>query len=293
MWKVQMVTHVLFKCMLENSAEQGFGSRVVKDFSKDILGKSYHLFFDNFFFTPMLASDLLTNKTYSTATVYRQTGNICLGLNNWGKQWRGDSIFCSDSDQTTVTLKLGDGSRTTVRCPESVKLYNQYMGGVDLRTYLADQLRNAYSCSRKSTYKWYTHLFWFFLEISIINAFVLMQVILRNVYTKCICLDAGKSKSYTCLQQDTKKLAHRELFRLQLAKDLISTFTAHQATGIPSHAESIGCYTERHFPMGLDMTAACIHCSSGSKCKQTKFGCGPCGNNVHLCVTCFGPFHTR
>ena len=166
------------------------------------------------------------------------------------------------------------------------------MGGIDLRTYVADQLRNAYSCSRKSTYKWYTRLFWFFLEISIINAFVLMQVILRNIYTKCICLDAGKSKSYTCLQQDTKKLAHRELFRLQLAKDLISTFTTHQATGIPSHVESIGRYTERHFPMGLDMTAACIHCSSGSKRKQTKFGCGPCGN-VHLCVTCFGPFHTR
>ena len=38
--KVQMVTHVLFKCMLENSAEQGLGSRVVKDFSEDILGKS-------------------------------------------------------------------------------------------------------------------------------------------------------------------------------------------------------------------------------------------------------------
>ena len=58
--------------------------------------------------------------------------------------------FCSDSDQTTVTRKLEDGSCTTVRYPKSIKLYNQqYMGGVDL----VDQLRNAYSCSQKSAYK--------------------------------------------------------------------------------------------------------------------------------------------
>ena len=40
--------------------------------------------------------------------------------------------FYNNSDQTTVTRKLGDGSRTVVWCPEGVKLYNQYMGGVDL-----------------------------------------------------------------------------------------------------------------------------------------------------------------
>ena len=31
----------------EDSAEQGLGSRAVKDLSRDILGKGYHLFFDN------------------------------------------------------------------------------------------------------------------------------------------------------------------------------------------------------------------------------------------------------
>lgn len=119
-------------------------------------------------------------------------------------------------------------------------------------------------------------LFWFFLETSIINAFVLMQV----------------SPNHTPARNKTqKKLAHRE-FRLQLAKDLIGTYTARQATGRPSRAESIGRYTERHFPIELDTTAACVHCSSRSKRKRTKFGCGPCGN-VHLCVTCFGPFHTH
>ena len=95
------------------------------------------------------------------------------------------------------------------------------------------------------------------------------------------------SPNHTPARNKTQKSWHTE----NLAKDLIGTFPACQATGRPSHAESIGRYTERHFPMGLDTTAACVHCSSGSICKQTKFGCGPCGN-VHLCVTCFGPFHT-
>ena len=284
----------------EGSVEKGLGSRVVKDVSKDILGKGYHLFFDNFFSSPTLACDLLKDKTYSTATVLKNRKYLPLFFkrskqlekrmergqhkSEWVLRntvhcflWKDRKLvgfvdtFCSDGDETTVTRKLGDGTRIAVRCPESVKLYNQYMGGVDL----ADQLRNAYSCSRKSAHKWYMCLFWFFLETSIINAFILMQ----------------ESPNHTPARNRTqRKLAHRE-FRLQLAKELIGTFTARQTTGRPSRAESIGRYTERHFPIELDTTAACVHCSNRSKRKRTKFGCGPCG--VHLCVICFGPFHTR
>ena len=75
----------------EGNAEQGLGSRIVKDLSKDILGKVYHLFFDNFFSTPTLASNLLTNKTYSTATVLanrKHLPHFFKGLNNWGKSMK-------------------------------------------------------------------------------------------------------------------------------------------------------------------------------------------------------------
>ena len=101
--------------------------------------------------------------------------------------------FCGDTDQTTVTHKLGDGSRIMVNCPTSVKLYNQYMGGVDL----ADQLRNTYTCSHKSAHKWYMRLFWLF----------------RNIHYKCIHFDARKSQPCNCSQLNTEKLAHKE-FRL-------------------------------------------------------------------------------
>lgn len=285
----------------EGSPEQALGSRVVKDVSKDILGKRYHLIFDNFFSSPTLASELLAQQTYCTATVLSNRKHLpaffktSRDLNKRMERgqhksalvlankvhcflWKDCKLvgfvdtFCEADDQATVTRKLGDGSSTIVRCPKSVKLYNQYMGGVDL----ADQLRNTYSCSRKSAHKWYMRLFWFLLETSIVNAFILMQESPNNT--------PARSKTQ-------KKLAHRE-FRLKLAKHLIGTYTARQIAGRPSCVEPISRFTDRHFPIELDSTATCVHCSSKHNRKRTKFGCRPCGN-VHLCVLCFGPYHTR
>ena len=68
-----------------------------------------------------------------------------------------------------------------------------------------------------------------------------------------------------------KKLAHKE-FRLQLARDLIGTYTARQTVGRPSHAEPIGRFSDRHFPIDLGSTAACVHYLTKSKCTRSKFG---------------------
>ena len=46
----------------------------------------------------------------------------------------------------TVNWKNKDGSICVVTCPESVKAYNTFMGGVDL----ADAKCKTYSCSRRS-----------------------------------------------------------------------------------------------------------------------------------------------
>ena len=55
-------------------------------------------------------------------------------------------------------------------CPLPVKLYNQYMGGVDP----ADSRRKLYSCSRKSR-RWWMCLFYFLVDVSVINSHVLTQ----------------------------------------------------------------------------------------------------------------------
>ena len=89
-------------------------------------------------------------------------------------------------------------------------------------------------------------LFWFFVKISVINAFISMQEILSHA---------------RALNKTQKKLAHRG-FRFQLAKEFTGTFTARQTTGRQSRVESIARYIERHFPKEFDSTAESVHCSN-------------------------------
>ena len=72
-------------------------------------------------------------------------------------------------DVTTVVRKQKDGSNKTYPYPLAVDLYNKYMGGVDL----ADAMRKVYSCSRKSKGEWYMRLFWFLVDTSVVNAYIL------------------------------------------------------------------------------------------------------------------------
>ena len=77
--------------------------------------------------------------------------------------------ICKDERMDVVSRRLPDGSCIDVACPLAVKLYNQNMGGVDL----ADQMRKSYACTRRSRTRWYMRLFWFFLDLAIINAYIL------------------------------------------------------------------------------------------------------------------------
>ena len=45
------------------------GARVVMDVSNDILDKGFHLYFDNYFYSPSLLLDLLARDTYCIGTV--------------------------------------------------------------------------------------------------------------------------------------------------------------------------------------------------------------------------------
>lgn len=71
------------------------------------------------------------------------------------------------NEEATVTRKEKDGSKSTITCPQSIKDYNTYMGGVDT----ADRLRALYCVDRKSP-KWWHRLFWGVLDIAFVNAYV-------------------------------------------------------------------------------------------------------------------------
>ena len=162
---------------------------------------------------------------------------------------------------------LPDGTRTQVSCPQAVKAYNENMGGVDL----ADQMRRFYTCTHKSSRRWYLRLFWFLVDLAVDNAYIL-----------------------ECCMREKTGLSRRTnlIFRKKLATELLSmhssrSHSGRQAQNVPARL------VQWHFPAKLGSDSQCVMCSRQSTRKHTRFGCKDCGN-VHLCVDpCFRLYHTK
>ena len=281
-----------------DTTEKQLGARVVKDLSKDIKGKNYFVFFDNFFASPTLLADLMDSKIYCAATVLatrkefpkfgealKRGEHIAAQVTPKNVQcfvWKDRkpvnfvNTICNYNSMGVVSRKLGDGSSIEVACPTAVKLYNQNMGGVDL----ADQLRGAYTCTRKSRTRWYMRLLWFFLDLSIVNAYILESVSPNHVPP---IAKTGRQK---------KRYRSQLAFRKQLAIELIGDHSSrgHRGRPVTVRRHSSG----QHFPDELSNTADCVVCRRmHNKRKRTKFGCVECGN-IHMCaVPCFKIHHTR
>ena len=286
-----------------NTSEKNLGARVVTDLSKDVLNKGFHLYFDNFFSSPSLLADLYTKNTYCVGTVRVNRKHFPIfgkraikGLGrgqSLSKEVLQNNVHCfvwqdkkpvafvntiSDScDFAVVRRKQSDGSTTLVRCPSAVVLYNTNMGGVDL----ADQKRKMYSASRKSKVKWYMRLFYYFLDIAVVNAHVLECESPNHIPTRRI----GKKKKFEYRTQKS--------FVIQLIEELIGSHTSRKKMGRPKIPLDSIRYSEPHYPTMYDKPSECVYCSKPSARKRSKYGCNKCGG-VHLCVyPCFEKYHTK
>ena len=65
------------------------------------------------------------------STEYRQDGNMLVILWQDTKTVSVLSTNCQPHSETPVSRKQRNGSRVDVPCPESVRLYNLFMSGVD------------------------------------------------------------------------------------------------------------------------------------------------------------------
>ena len=182
---------------------------------------------------------------------------------------------CQPDDSGTILCGTQDGSRIPVPCPQSIILYNAYMGGVDR----GDQLRGYYRCRTKSR-KFYKYIY-FLLDVAITNAFILM-------------------KNHT---SNGSKLTIKD-FRLELASQLIGEYCSRRRRGRTS-SSSICSLPLRHFPIKVDddsnpakrKRGNCAHCRQTKKRRMnTSWFCRECSE--WLCHSgdpddCFLLWHTH
>ena len=182
------------------------------------------------------------------------------------KDKKGVAFLNTVTDPTTLThvpRRNKDGTRSQVPCPEAVKLYNMYIGGVDV----FDSRRKTYSSSRKSR-KWWMRIYYFLLDTAITNAYILYKE-----------------------TPGTKKLTHQE-FILSIIEHRLA---CHNSRKLPSISQPPppDRLLSRHFPSKL---AKALHCRICPERTRTKYGCKDCYSEtpVPLCPTpCFSIYHTK
>ncbi|CAB4023379.1 Hypothetical predicted protein [Paramuricea clavata] len=287
----------------ENDAEEarGLGFKVV-----DFLGKPYyntyrHFYFDNYFSSVPLLEHLLENKTYACSTLRhnrkyfpadlkkiklkrgemrtRQNENlVCL---TWQDKRLVTILSTNVDPQPEVFGPLDERTGKRKAVPEEVRekpavisLYNKYMNGVDVN----DQYRSYYPVGAQSK-KWWKYLAWFFVNISIVNGFILQN-----------------------LQTDRRRRLKHLDFRLALARQLISTYNGYKKiSSAPSGRKKdvpVGRNVKGHsLVKSSERKRACGMCSKAGRKRasgrtfESIYKCAQC--NVNLCRerACFMEWH--
>ena len=173
------------------------------------------------------------------------------------------NTISNPNSEAQVSRRNKDGSRSQIPCTQSVKLYNTYMGGVDL----FDSRRKSYFCSRKSKKCW-LRLFYFLLDTTVVNSHILYKE--------------------TCI---TRVLTLKE-FVVALAENMMAAFSLQKRRSFTTEAPSASRLCERHFPEQIPELKQCRVCPQR---KRTTYFCSDCSsdNPIPLCLTkCFKAYHT-
>ncbi|XP_034404934.1 piggyBac transposable element-derived protein 4 [Cyclopterus lumpus] len=258
-----------------------------------LLGTGYKLYVDNFYTSPTLFTDLLQMKIWACGPVRtnrigfpktnenRLVPESARGSIRWIRkdsllfvQWRDtkDVFMCStfhtahakDSIPRRLKDAAGHWAVTDIPIPPAVKEYNRCMGGVDL----SNSLIGYYKVLHK-TMKWYKTFFYHFMDIAIVNAFLLHK-------------DVAKGNGEVPMSQ--------KAFRETLAEQLAEAGSPSTATPAPPPAP----HGPHHKPVYItgSSTAGRLKCHQCHK--KTPLKCSSC--DVALCLIptrdCYNEWHT-
>lgn len=281
-----------------DTVSQNLGGRVVMDLTNTLQGKFHRIYFDNFFSSVPLMEDLLETGRYACGTTRSNRKFLPTVLSD-NVMKRGDVDFSTRSDGVsctkwkdkraitflsnhhdaaemgTIERKEKDGTKIMIQCPLIVKEYNKHMGYVDK----ADMLKSFYEIDRKSK-KWWHRIFWHFVDVSVVNAFILYNI--RH-----------------------PKVTQLKLFRLDVANGLIGANQGQSALGrkrsatTPPNRYKTNVPKELRFDKNAHLpvkstSKRCAHCSTAKSPHRTRWMCVCC--KVGLCMesrNCFQAYHTK
>ncbi|XP_066567847.1 uncharacterized protein LOC136755273 isoform X2 [Amia ocellicauda] len=291
----------------------GLAQKVVLELVNPLEHQGYNVWLDHFYTSPRLLMELKELGCNSCGTCSPNGStlpDVFKHFTGWDHQsnrgdigWcrieRGDILALQWNDTRTVTclstfhradkscdvermVKVeGQWARKMLRQPAAIHDYNQHVGGVDK----SNERIGTYHALHKS--KWWKTLFFHFMDIAIVNSFLLFQEWRK------------KNPNVVGLQRGTK-FSHLK-FRENLCRQLAG-ITPHDRVPLYEPAIKIrqlpSTFHTQHVPGYLEKHKNCWLCyRTTKKEKKTSMACfAPACNGKPLCLvrdrSCFQVWHS-
>ena len=270
-------------------------ARVVMHLAEPYLDKGRHLFTDRYYSSIPLAKALESRNTSFTGTIVKNRTDLPDEIRWYLRLKHGEVVVFRDNSMLAVAWRAEtkknpvimlstDCSGNMVQVPRRrsgappqakpmvVHTYNQHMNGVDI----ADQHSVYYSFLRK-TVKWWRKMFFWLIETSVVNSYILHNIVL--------------------CPRKPNHLAYRRAVVESYASRYISAAPPRRRLGCSQRQHQIE--PERlngrlHLLGKSSSLHDCVVCSSRpAKRHRTPFYCKTCCDTPYMChYPCFERYHT-
>lgn len=282
---------------INGKSETSLGARVVKTLSSDLANQNYEIYFDNYFSSVDLMLSLKNKNINACGTIRRDRKFLPKRIRKdltpgeyefktsykgltW-VQWYDKKIvnfisnFHDPSILSIIQRKQKDGSYEYFSCPNVIEDYNANMGFVDK----ADRSIATYGINKRSK-KWWHRIFWHFIDVSIVNSYILYKLTFPN--RQMTLKDFRLSVVDGLLKCPDRRGRGRPKSEQKLPKNKLVISEEFRKSGA-SHMPAVLTTGYRR----------CHLCSTAEKETRTKFYCKKC--DVPLCIredgNCFEKHH--
>ena len=266
------------------------------------IGTGYHIFADRWYTTRALVDDLLLKSQYYTGTINVNRVGFPPHLKNLridhmeSKHYATNDkklIVCAFKDKKAKKPAILVSTNSKVdevvnyrgkSKPAIVDQYNTFMSGCDR----ADQMIGYYGHHNRKSTKWWKKLFFWILEITTLNAFILYKSSRPRPFKH------GVERHLTFLNFKKKMISQMETHAVQIEIARGTSGRFQKPVGRPLKNTAIEINTPgKHIIEKGGQQRVCKQCSSTDSPKRTVYYCKTCPSHPHVHPCCFANIHKR